>query len=226
VRGFCMNCRYLLGTRSAIRLMLAAAMLTFPLFSDTLSETFIRNGGEAGVDGSYEFYIPDFNPELGTLDSMTWNVVGSQLVALSPDCSDYNNGVYYTAAPYSYSITSGIEIFGTAVQSTTSGNIPQGTPCPGGGPSFEYGSEFSGSGSVGDPSSFIGTGSTYVPATAISSGAPADPSLFMDTDGPLTVTYTYTSAVPEPSIGIVTLIGSGLALLWRRRKQNDSRETK
>jgi hypothetical protein len=202
---------------SAVRLTIAVAITT-GLWADS-----VEYSNFSGVDTTLAFYIPQFDPSLGTLDSMNFTVSAGEVVIMPID--NCNEDGPSPTVDYSYDITTGFSIFGSSVEGTQSGTGSAGSTC-GGFHEPGYSTNITGSGSVSDPSPYIGTGVVLIPTdNAFASG------LFSDGGGPpsagffilqysatLDVTYDYIS-VPEPGTLALTLLAGALFWIvrWCRR---------
>jgi hypothetical protein len=71
-----------------IRLAIIAGITAIALSADSV-ETFTSNG--SGPGNPFDFYFSDFNPSLGTLDSMTFSVTGGESVLFEID--NCNGGI-------------------------------------------------------------------------------------------------------------------------------------
>jgi len=208
------------SARISILLQMAviASMTTTALSADSV-ETFVSYG--EGPGNPFDFYFSDFNPSLGTLDSMNWSLAGGQTVLIYiPNCDGFNP---VTPLNYTYTITGGFDLLGSSVGNTQSGSGTVGNTC-GGFQTPAVQESISGSGTVSDPTPFIGTEGQFVEVTGFASGVVSVDGGFsvqpvmdaVEGNGTLTVTYDYTPT-PEPRMPFLILIGCGLVALARRK---------
>jgi hypothetical protein len=199
------------------------------LLADT--ETFEMLGSGLQLPNyTEEFTIPQFNPDLGMLDSMTWSIAESQFIVLAPYCQLDSGGGYETVYPYFYDITSGYDFNGTPVQGEAQGSVPVGTVCSDVYPTGFY-QQMSGSGVFSNANQYIGNGyvsintsPAYLSGTitddgttgAADEGYNAFFSDFNQEGGQLTIVYTYTP-VPEPTYWMM-LFGLGVGMIWIRAR--------
>jgi hypothetical protein len=219
--------------RITIRFLLAMGVLTAALFGDSM-ETFTQtvgafdgpfqscivvSSGDTSCPSSVDFTMPQFDPALGTLNSISWEFTAGERVFI--DVDNCTTGFEAPEINYSYTITAGDTILGKSGQNAQSGTGTEGTHCAGVFDPF-YANAFSISGSVSDKNLFIGTGTVNIPVTSFISGS-------VDTDrlvgvgffseeefDTLDLSYTYTSAAPEPSLGIVLALGVVGMAGWHR----------
>lgn len=170
-----------------------------------------------------EFFFPQFDPSLGTLNSVAYTFEGSAELL-----EDANTCGATGPANYSYTTTGTDTFLGISVSRTVSGS---GIQDPG---------ECAGYGVVGQLSNFTATGYFSDLAQFIENGSGlgfnVTPSvsgvLYMDDGGlpvnydvaqsrqeydTLTLSYDYTPAVPEPRLVSLMCLSCGIILIVRRR---------
>jgi hypothetical protein len=210
------------STRFSIPLQVAVlGVLATALLSADSVETIVSDG--SGPGNPFDFFIDDFNPSLGTLDSMTWSVTGGQTVFLPIS----NCGVGpVEPLNYTYTFTAGFNLLGSSVENSMSGSGSVGSTC-GGFNTPGTPQAISGSGTVSDPSSFIGSSGQLIEVTGfvasgsftaggIYGGFPTGGLYAQNGNGQLTVTYDYTPT-PEPQMPLLITSVCGLAVIVRKK---------
>jgi hypothetical protein len=205
-----------------ILLTLFLAVASGTLQADVMTETF-GPSGYVSDDGLVGFWVPEFNPALGTLMSMSWGIDANfQLAATGSNCY----GTEPIVIPWE--ATTALSFFGSTVQSTDTGTL---TLEPGicARTGFIDTSLNASNITIPSTSGFIGTG--YVPESSNatvtwepSGGYTAGPGPLGDfgegSGAIFTITYTY-CPTPEPRVIIPLLSGVSLMLLvlWRRHRR-------
>jgi hypothetical protein len=208
------------------RFLMLASLFTVALFAETVSyptQNFPFPSPSCFVEfGPCEpIFIPvlQFDPSLGSLNSLTWTLSDFQTVRISidNDCQPEPPLV-----SYSFSFTSSSSFLGVTGTETQSGSGTAYGSCSG----FQdlyYPATVQLSGSVSDLAPYLGTGvvttdlevSSQLAATLDTSAIGGD--IFLeDLGGEFTVTYDYTP-VPEPRTQTLTVVGCACLLMARRR---------
>jgi hypothetical protein len=168
------------------------------------------------------FAFPQFNPALGTLDSVTWTFTDSEydyLALFTPNFSDYET--------INFSTTESISILGVDItdsQQSTWTFFANNGDCM---CISSEGAQLDASGTIQNDTPFIGPGYVQIqtgsPVVSISGldGSPDDPDTtdFFGDDGDngaFTITYTVTP-VPEPNGGIAFLAIAFLGALGLKK---------
>ena len=199
-----------------VTLLLVVAACT--LQADVITETFDPNGYVLH-NGLVGFQLPEFNPALGTLISMSWGISGGfQVAADETNC--YGPQPIYVP----WEAATALSFFGSTIQSTNTGELILE---PGICAQTAYIETMLDASkiSVPNPSAFIGTGSVPESSNVTVTSTSDQLQLPLDSFGKrsganFTITYTYIP-MPEPRV-IVPLLGATslmLLVLWRRRRR-------
>ena len=199
-----------------LRLVSLAVLLSIGLWADTLTDSF-SSPGCTGFDCSYRYSIPQFNPALGTLSEIDWNLNEGGSVGIDPDyCSEF--GMPLPPVPYSYTSTVADTFLngGGSVTYSKSGLNYGGCA---GHDNIGYAASLTFGKTITDVAAYIGTGDIGASMDpTISGDTPPIETYFLIWGSELTFTYDYTppSSVPEPRLSVFLLVCLILSVAYHR----------